>query len=60
MFLEIGDVILQFVLDIVGAYSLQTVDLSFHLLDLEVLLIEKLLLSLSLGLQLGDVSLEVS
>jgi hypothetical protein len=60
LFLEVGDVVLEFVLDVVGAYTHHTVDLYLHLLNLEVLLIEKLLLSLSLGLQLGNVSLKIS
>ena len=56
----VSDLFLQLLLLIVRAISLHTGDLTLHLLDLEILLIEKLLLPLFLNAELVNVGLQVT
>ena len=56
---QISNVLSQLILNVMWSDSLQTINLSFHLLDLEILLIEEFLLSLLLSLKLSDVSLKI-
>ena len=54
------DFLLQLGLFFLGADTLHPVDLALHLLNLEVLRVDQLLLSLLFDFQLGDVGLQVS
>ena len=54
------DLLLQFGLLFFRAHTTHPIDLTLHLLNLEILGVDQLLLPLFLDLQLGDVSLQVT
>ena len=56
----VSDLFFELLLFVVGSVTLHTRHFALHLLDLEVLLVEELLLSLFLNTKLVDVSLQVS
>jgi hypothetical protein len=58
--LSFFDVLLQLLKLFLTSFALCSCDLSFHLLDLEVSIVQQFLLALFLDLELGDVGLQVS
>ena len=56
----VSDLLLELLLLVMGTVTLHAGHFTFHLLNLEVLLVEKLLLPLFLDAELVDVSLQVS